>query len=306
MNRIKLVQSIVVISIICFSLTAYAGRKKRVAVLHFKPNKVTANIASAVRDLCEVYLFKTRAFDVIERNQVDLILKEQGFAASGCVDTSCAVKIGKMLSVDMVVIGSIMRLDDFMVTMRFIDVEKSTMLFAENKSGKKEKDLAGLVKVLSKKAALHFTGREQDAAPVHISADYYFRGIIPGWAQFYSGNTTKGYLFSGGFIVSGSFMAWAYYNYKNKQKAYNDLGVESKEVYDKKYDEYKTATTLGRVSLGIFAAVYVINWLDVILFPGFKDQAITKKYTQQKYFFSFDTFHYEYDPVITAGYGMRF
>ena len=53
-------------------------------------------------------LIKTEGFRVFERIKLDAILQEQDFQAySGRVDPSTAVKIGKMLGVDLIVTGSV-------------------------------------------------------------------------------------------------------------------------------------------------------------------------------------------------------
>ena len=98
-------------------------------------------------------------------------------------------------------------------------------------------------------------------------SEYYFRGIIPGWAQFYSERTLKGSLFLGGFILSGSLAIWAYFNYSAKKEEYRDapLGT-SREDFDKKFDDYKRATNTGKLSLGLLALIYAGHWADVLFF----------------------------------------
>ena len=52
----------------------------------------------------------TGLFTVGERGEMDSILKEQGFQASGCTDIECAVKIGKLLSANKMLVGEIGKL----------------------------------------------------------------------------------------------------------------------------------------------------------------------------------------------------
>ena len=58
-------------------------QKKRVAVLQFKSNNTSKSYADIVRDIMEVRLYETDCFDIVERNRIDLILKEQGFEETG-------------------------------------------------------------------------------------------------------------------------------------------------------------------------------------------------------------------------------
>lgn len=53
-------------------------------------------------------LLQTGKFRVMERSQMDQILKEQGFQQSGVCDADqCALEMGKLLSVDQLVLGSV-------------------------------------------------------------------------------------------------------------------------------------------------------------------------------------------------------
>jgi len=52
-------------------------------------------------------LWKTGRFRVVDRNNMERILKEQGFQLSDCTSKECAVKIGQMLGVEEMVTGNI-------------------------------------------------------------------------------------------------------------------------------------------------------------------------------------------------------
>src|SRR5947208_3515763 len=46
-------------------------------------------------------------FSVIERDKLNLVMKEQGLAASGAVDPASAAKVGKLLGVKYIILGGI-------------------------------------------------------------------------------------------------------------------------------------------------------------------------------------------------------
>jgi curli biogenesis system outer membrane secretion channel CsgG len=58
-------------------------------------------------------------FSVVERDKLNLVLKEQGLAASGAVDPTTAAKVGKILGVKYVVLGGIDKFN--------IDVTKASL-----------------------------------------------------------------------------------------------------------------------------------------------------------------------------------
>jgi curli biogenesis system outer membrane secretion channel CsgG len=75
------------------------------------PDFMTAELIKDYRGAVEskIYMKKipTNVFSVIERDQIDIILKEQGLSVSGAIDESKAVDIGKLLGVDAMILGSL-------------------------------------------------------------------------------------------------------------------------------------------------------------------------------------------------------
>jgi curli biogenesis system outer membrane secretion channel CsgG len=96
---------------------AAGARKKRVAVFDFDYGTVHNYIASifgsdidvgkGVSDLLVSYLIKDGTYSVIERKSLDKILAEQNFSNSDRADATSAAKIGKLLGVDAIIVGSI-------------------------------------------------------------------------------------------------------------------------------------------------------------------------------------------------------
>lgn len=83
-------------------------RLPQVAVLSFTGDGVAAKDLNAVTSRFESELLATDSFKVVERRNVDKILKEQGFQMSGACDNSeCSVEIGQVLSVDGIWTGEV-------------------------------------------------------------------------------------------------------------------------------------------------------------------------------------------------------
>jgi len=88
---------------------ASAQQKPRIAVLKIK-NKSTYGadqMARACEDWLVEGLVKTGNFRVIERQELESVLKEQGLSLSGAVDDKTAVEAGKILGCQLVVLGAI-------------------------------------------------------------------------------------------------------------------------------------------------------------------------------------------------------
>jgi curli biogenesis system outer membrane secretion channel CsgG len=94
-----------------------APQKKRVAVLDFDYGTVRSyvsaiwgsdqDVGKGIADLLVQKLVQDGKYRVIERKALDKILAEQNFSNSDRADASTAAKIGKVLGVDAIIIGSI-------------------------------------------------------------------------------------------------------------------------------------------------------------------------------------------------------
>lgn len=89
--------------------TADAQLKKRVAVSSFedKTGSGYAHLGSGVADMLTTALFKSGKFTVIERAELEKVLDEQKLGESGLVTAETAPKVGKLLGVELLVIGSV-------------------------------------------------------------------------------------------------------------------------------------------------------------------------------------------------------
>jgi curli biogenesis system outer membrane secretion channel CsgG len=96
---------------------AGAGRKPRVAILDFDYATVHStvgaifgrdvDIGKGITDLLVTYLVKDGSYSVIERKALDKIMAEQNFSNSDRADPNSAAKLGRLLGVDAIIVGSI-------------------------------------------------------------------------------------------------------------------------------------------------------------------------------------------------------
>lgn len=91
--------------------SAEAQDRTRVAVLDFEnatSNRIFGDkLGEAAADELTTQLVRSGAFTVIERRQIAAILEEQRAGMSGAIDPATAARIGKVLGVQFVVMGSI-------------------------------------------------------------------------------------------------------------------------------------------------------------------------------------------------------
>ncbi|MBI4802151.1 MAG: hypothetical protein HY796_06470 [Elusimicrobia bacterium] len=95
-----------------------------VAVADFIGKNVSQADASIVADFLRTELVNTGLFNVMDRNNMDTVLAEQKFQASGCTEQQCAVEMGKLLNVKQMLVGSLSKLlDSYYITVNMVDVE---------------------------------------------------------------------------------------------------------------------------------------------------------------------------------------
>ncbi len=78
-----------------------------------------------------------RRLQLVERSQIQKILKEQNFQASSAVDKTSTVKAGKILGVKYLLLGDIYVLNDaLIINARFVDAETGDIKFSKKQEGK--------------------------------------------------------------------------------------------------------------------------------------------------------------------------
>ncbi len=120
--KIRWLHSIIFTSLV---FCAQAQQKDKIAILTLKNSSgVSIGEAEIISDRLRNDFFTTGRVDVMERDQMQSILKEQGLQQSGlCTDEGCMVELGKMLGVKRLIAGSIGKLGSlYLLNVRSIDV----------------------------------------------------------------------------------------------------------------------------------------------------------------------------------------
>ena len=130
--------------------------KIKLAILTLKnANGVSQGESELISDRLRNEFFATGKVDVMERDQMQEVLKEQGFQQSGttCSDEGCMVELGRMLGVKRLVAGSIGKLGTmFMVNVRSINIEtgKVEKVVSEDVKGNIE-DVVAIIPLIARK-----------------------------------------------------------------------------------------------------------------------------------------------------------
>ncbi|MDI6641030.1 MAG: SUMF1/EgtB/PvdO family nonheme iron enzyme [Elusimicrobiota bacterium] len=134
--------------------------KLRLAILDLGAKDVSPMTASKVSELLRTAMFNTGLFTVIERNEMETILKEQKLTLTGCVDEKCGLKIGQLLSANKILGGTVMKLGEkIIINARIVDVEKGKLDFAEKTSCTKLDELDTACDEFANKLSARILGR---------------------------------------------------------------------------------------------------------------------------------------------------
>lgn len=126
------------------SFKIYEQEKSKVAVANLndhlgKPNELGGLVAEEVT----VALLKhSHGFEVMDRTHLEAIFKEHKLAMGGLMNDSTIIELGKLESVEVVIVGSIVRLGGkYKITVKAIDTETAMVIAADKEYFRAERYL---------------------------------------------------------------------------------------------------------------------------------------------------------------------
>jgi len=170
MSRVSVVWALILV-LASPCLAQQAQSKKRLAVLNFEYGTVQSSVAAifganqdvgkGISDLLVQKLVEDGKYSLIERNALDKVLTEQNFSNSDRADVTTAAKIGRVLGVDAVVLGSVTQ---------FGRDDKNTTVGGAGLGGLTSKFGIGGAQKRDAKAAVAVTARMVDTSTGEILA----------------------------------------------------------------------------------------------------------------------------------------
>ena len=114
-----------------------AEGKQTVAILEFEGRGISQLEAKTLTDRLMSEMVNTDAVIMVERNQMDEILNEQGFQQSGCTSSECAAEVGALLGVQNMVSGSFGKLgNSYTIDAKMFSVETGATIRTVSKTYK--------------------------------------------------------------------------------------------------------------------------------------------------------------------------
>lgn len=140
-----------------------------VAVMPLVGEGIDSSASNIVTDALADELMRLGRVRVMERSQMEKILSEQGFQNSGaCNGNECAVEVGRLLSIDRMVVGTLGKLgSSFTLSVRVVSVTTGEILGSSRRILKGE--IEALVTQMLPPVAQELMARMEGSAPAGAS-----------------------------------------------------------------------------------------------------------------------------------------
>ena len=134
----RLPVSLIAFATLVFQLSAQTSEgKQTVALLEFEGRGISQLEAKTLTDRLMSEMVNTDAVIMVERNQMEEILNEQGFQQSGCTSSECAAEVGALLGVQNMVSGSFGKLgNSYTIDAKMFSVETGATIRTVSKTYK--------------------------------------------------------------------------------------------------------------------------------------------------------------------------
>jgi hypothetical protein len=253
------------------------GDKLTVAVTDLLGKGMDKSVADIFSERFRSELIQTGHFRVMERGQMDMVLKEQGFQQSGaCSDEACLVEMGQIMGVERMISGSMGKLGTlYTISVRLINVATGEIMITANEDCDCEmkellsKTVPALAAKVATAAGFQVKGAPAAAAASSTSvapvAEAKAAPVEP--PGTYKKRTMLGNIFLGagvvvgavaGIIFSGAGKKYDdYMGYQEQAVSENATEAEMQSAIAAKWDAYSSSVTLSLV-LGCSAAALMV------------------------------------------------
>ena len=108
-------------------------------------------------------------FSIVERGQLESLIKEMGLSEGGLVDVSTATKLGSALGASQIIVGGLIKLGNTLrLNIRVIDVRTSRLLLAFSEYAENEGDVLKQLDKVSTKIVSELSGNKTNSPATNI------------------------------------------------------------------------------------------------------------------------------------------
>jgi TolB-like protein len=138
------------------------GPKAKLAVLSLRDANPAAErdrLGQVIAGMLVTSLVQTDSFIVVERDKLESLLSEQRLSQSGVVNAAEAREIGKILGVDILIVGDAVRFDNLIeMDVRLLDTKTGEVILARSARSDGVRELRAMVNSLAGEVARRYYG----------------------------------------------------------------------------------------------------------------------------------------------------
>jgi len=277
-----------------------------VAVIELEAKKgVDPSLASLMTDSLRSHIYKGEIFELMNREDMDSILKEIKFQQSGACDTTaCVVEMGQALGVEKMIAGSVGKFGKrYAVTLKLLNIAKAKndLYITEYFEGRdedlpefigslakqvidRESSLKGIkivqTKTRAKKIKKKRTPKVKKIKEKRVAREKTktsgtrspvvagLLGILPGAGQFYNKQTIKGYVFAGAEVIALAGTLYSFSQSKEAEDTYAAAVVG--DDFDGLFNASETKWRLNKLLVISTTSIIGLSVIDAIIFSGKK------------------------------------
>lgn len=146
------------------------GVRPNLAVFTFDeiaPQQTAQGWGASLAEMLSTALINAGNYRLVERKQLQKVLEEQALGQSGALDSETAVVVGKIMSIDAIVVGSLSTLANAVeADARILNVETGEAIAATHSRASSANELRQIADALAKEINQHAA-----LVPVHAAAD---------------------------------------------------------------------------------------------------------------------------------------
>jgi len=169
-------------------------RKITIAVMNFEANNCPSSMGRAVSDMMTGKLFECPQFILLERSRLQLASLQYGKRHNDVQDPSRAAAIGRMVSVQKVIVGSVNKIGYFRIETRIIDVKTGAIDVSLPVTAHNEFDIQNAVEAMAERIDNFYLGIPPISGTYNLAAcaEYMIplgdisRGIKGGYGSRFS------------------------------------------------------------------------------------------------------------------------
>ena len=183
---IKYMILLTVISILLISNYGYCSEqeKLKLAIPGLKAEGVPQEQADTVTEYLRKYLINTNRYEIVQRVNIEQILTGQGIQHDSCIDIECAVKLGSILNVQKVLVGSVIKINrPYYINVQLIDVRTAKVEKSARQDCQSEDELENISRIVASMVTGFKIELRQPGSPDTGSFDKYLNSKYEEWKE---------------------------------------------------------------------------------------------------------------------------